>query len=195
MISRVNQVVSTWVGLFVSHRSARNVVWNLLGGVSTGVMIVLATPVYVSRLGLEGYGIVGLWLVMQVMIGLLDMGMGASVVRALAGAPAGPEGDEFKRDLVRTLEAFYWTVAAGVALVFALASNWIGAHWLKSTTLSSASVTHALQLMAIALGFQFASVLYTNGLAGLVRLESVLSSVLWHYCCTTCAMSRNMHPS
>ena len=167
MISRVNRVVSTWAGLFVSHRSARNVVWNLLGGVSAGAMIVVATPVYVSRLGLEGYGIVGLWLVMQVMIGLLDMGMGASVVRALAGAPAGPKGDEFKRDLVRTLEAFYWTVAAGFALVFALASNWIGAHWLKSITLSSASVTHALQLMAIALGFQFASVLYTNGLAGL----------------------------
>lgn len=167
VISRVKQVVSGSVALFASHRSARNVVWNLLGGVATGAMIILATPVYVSRLGLEGYGIVGLWLVMQVMIGLLDMGMGASVVRALAGATAGADGEEFKRDLVRTLEAFYWSIAVAFALVFAIASNWIGAHWLKATTLSSASVTHALQLMAIALGFQFATVLYTNGLAGL----------------------------
>jgi O-antigen/teichoic acid export membrane protein len=130
-------------------------------------MTVLATPVYVSRLGLEGYGIVGLWLVMQVMIALLDMGMGASVVRSFATAQAGEKGGEFRRDLLRTLEAFYWIVAAALALVFAVGAGWIGSHWLKATVLSGQSIAHALQLMGIALGFQFASVLYTNGLTGL----------------------------
>src|SRR3954469_25349223 len=111
MISRLRRFASTPAALFASQRSARNVVWNLLGGVSTGVMTIPATPVYVARLGLEGYGIVGLWLVMQVMIGLLDMGMGASVVRSFATARQGPEGDGYRRDLLRTLEAFYWLAA------------------------------------------------------------------------------------
>jgi O-antigen/teichoic acid export membrane protein len=166
-MARVKRFVSTSAAYFASQRSARNVVWNLLGGVSAGVMTILATPVYVSRLGLAGYAIIGLWLVMQVMIGLLDMGMGASVVRSFAGALSGRDGDEFRRDLLRTLEYIYWIVAVVLAVILALAANWIGTHWLKSTGLSNASVTHALQLMGIALGFQFASVLYTNGLTGL----------------------------
>lgn len=163
----MKRLVSYLTGLFASQRSARNVVWNLLGGLSLGAMTILATPVYVSRLGLEGYGIVGLWLVMQVMIALLDMGMGASVVRSFAAAAAGEEGDEFRRDLLRTLEVFYCVIAVALALAFVLAASWIGTHWLKASTLPSGSLTHALQLMGIALGFQFASVLYTNGLTGL----------------------------
>lgn len=167
MISRLRHSVLNATALFAAHRSARNVVWNLLGGMSLGVMTVLATPVYVTRLGLEGYAVVGLWLVMQVMIGLLDMGMGASVVRSFAGAQSGSEGAAYRRDLLRTLEVFYWIVALALAVVFAFTAEWTGTHWLKTTTLSGVAVTHALQLMGIALGFQFVSVLYTNGLSGL----------------------------
>lgn len=130
-------------------------------------MTVLATPVYVSRLGLSGYGIVGLWLLMQVMISLLDMGMGASVVRSYAAAPAGDDGDEYRRDLLRTLEVFYWIIAAALVVAVALSAGWIGTQWLKASALPGASLVRALQLMGIALGFQFASVLYTNGLTGL----------------------------
>ena len=150
-----------------SSRSGRNVTWNVLGGAWAGVLVVLATPFYVSRLGLEGYGLVGLWLVMQVMMGLLDVGMGATVVKAFAGSRPDNEGHEFRRDLLRTLELFYWGVALVFAVALALTSSWIGEHWLKSHALSSASVSDALRLIAIALGFQFPSSLYANGLAGL----------------------------
>jgi O-antigen/teichoic acid export membrane protein len=139
----------------------------VLGGAWAGVLVVLATPFYVSRLGLEGYGLVGLWLVMQVMMGLLDVGMGATVVKAFAGSLPDNEGHEFKRDLLRTLEVFYWGVALVLSAALVLASGWIGEYWLKPHALASASVSDALRLMAIALGFQFPSSLYANGLAGL----------------------------
>ena len=138
-----------------------------MGGVFAGALVVLVTPFYVSRLGLEGYGLVGLWLVMQVMMGLLDIGMGATVVKLFAGARPDPDGHAFKRDLLRTLEVFYWSVALALSVVLVIASRWIGDHWLTLHELSSASVGHAIQLMAIALGFQFPSTLYANGLAGL----------------------------
>jgi len=152
---------------FFNSRSARNVAWNVLGGVWAGVLVVLATPVYVSRLGLEGYGIVGLWLVMQVMLGLLDVGMGATVVKAYAGSRPDQEGHAFKRDLLRTLEVLYWSVALVLAVLLVLASGWIGQHWLKAHELSTTTVSRALQLIAVALGFQFPVSLYANGLAGL----------------------------
>jgi len=143
------------------------VAWNVIGGAWAGVLVVLSTPFYVSRLGLEGYGLVGVWLVMQVMMGLLDVGMGATVVKEFAGSRPHNAGHEFKRDLLRTLEVFYWGVALALSVALGLTSGWIGAHWLKSHALPSASVSDALRLMAIALGLQFPSSLYANGLAGL----------------------------
>jgi O-antigen/teichoic acid export membrane protein len=167
MMRSLRQLIETASAVVGTSRSARNVVWNVFGGAWAGALIVLATPFYVSRLGLEGYGIVGLWLVMQVMMGLLDVGMGATVVKAFAGSPADHAGHAFKRDLLKTLELLYWSVALALSVVLVLASDWIGAHWLQSHALSTATVSHALQLIAIALGFQFPGGLYANGLAGL----------------------------
>ncbi len=148
-------------------RTARNVAWNALGGASNGVLTVLVTPLFVARLGLDGYGIIGFWLVMQAMLGLLDLGMGAAVVRTLAVTPPGPEGAATKRDLVRTLELGYALVAAVLAVGLALAAEWMAHRWLRASSLPLATVTSAVQLMALSLGLQFPSALYLNGLSGL----------------------------
>lgn len=150
-----------------SNRAARNVMWNLFGGAWVGVLIVVATPWYVSLLGLEGYAIVGLWFVMQVMMGLLDIGMGAALVREFADSRRDRNGLEFKRNLLRTLEIVYWAIAGLLALVLVLAAGWLGDHWLQSHSLPIVSIGNAIQLMAIALGFQFPCGLYSNGLAGM----------------------------
>ena len=84
--------------LFSSNRASRNVIWNLIGGAWTGVLIVVATPWYVSILGLEGYAIVGLWFVMQVMMGLFDIGMGAALLREFADSRRDSNDHELKRN-------------------------------------------------------------------------------------------------
>jgi O-antigen/teichoic acid export membrane protein len=156
-----------WTALRDTSRSLKNVMWNLVGGVWLGLLIVVATPWYVSRLGLEGYGIYGLWLMMQVMMGLLDAGMGATVIREFADAAPDPAAQQRKRDLFRTLETVYWGAAAAVTVGLVLAAGWIGARWLKTDTLPPAHVATAIRLMAIALGLQFPGGLYSSGLAGL----------------------------
>ncbi len=167
MLKRINEMAQGLTVLLSSKRSLKNVMWNMIGGAWTGVLIVLATPWFVSRLSLEGYGIVGIWLMMQVMMGLLDMGMGATLVRAFADSRRDRNGLEFKRDLLRTLEIVYWAIAALVVLALVLAAGWVGDHWLKSNTLPRASIGNALRTMAIALGLQFPYALYSNGLVGL----------------------------
>jgi O-antigen/teichoic acid export membrane protein len=167
MLKKFSDIARNLTALFTSNPSAKNVIWNLAGGAWAGVLIVLATPWYVSLLGLEGYGILGLWLMMQVMMGLLDVGMGATLVREFADSRSDRNGLAFKRDLLRTLEIVYWLIAALLVIVLVSLAGWAGDHWLKSTTLSNASIGDALRLMAIALGFQFPYALYSNGMAGL----------------------------
>jgi len=145
----------------------RNVLWNMLGGIWAGMLVVLVTPWYLARLGLEGYGIVGLWLMLQVMMGLLDVGLGATLVREFADASEKQGGPERRRDVLRTLEVVYWSIAALLTLALALAAGWIGDSWLKPSALPRDSVANAFRLMALALGLQFPYALYSSGLAGL----------------------------
>lgn len=167
MLKRINRMAQSLTVLLSSSRPLKNVMWNLFGGAWVGVLIVISTPWYVSLLGLEGYGILGLWLMMQVMMGLLDIGMGATLVREFADSRQDRDALEFKRDLLRTLEIVYWVVAALLAMALVLSAGWISAYWLKSQTLPNASIINAIRLMAIALGLQFPYALYMNGLAGL----------------------------
>lgn len=158
-----------------SSRSLKNVMWNLVGGVWQGLLIVGITPWYVSRLGMEGYGIYGLWLVMQVMLGLLDLGIGASVIKEFADSRADRHEVERRRDLLRTLETVYWGAAILVSAVLVVAAGWIGARWLKTDTLPRGYVADAIRLMAIALGLQFPATLYASGLAGLQEQRRMIA--------------------
>lgn len=167
MLKRVVETVRGLIGLLSSSRSMKNVIWNLIGGLWAGMLVVLATPWYVSRLGLEGYGILGIWLVMQVMMGLLDLGMGPSLVREFADPRQDHEGLARKRDLLRTLEIVQWAIAALLILALVSVAGWAGDHWLRSQTLSRDTIGNALRLMGIALALQFPCALYSNGLSGL----------------------------
>jgi len=104
---------------------------------------------------------------MQVMLAVLDMGLGATVVKAFAGSAAGAGGQTYRRDLLRTFETFYWGVAGVLGLALVVGSGWIGSHWLRTQDLAPATVGRALRLMALALALQFPATLYSNGLAGL----------------------------
>jgi O-antigen/teichoic acid export membrane protein len=147
--------------------NSKNVFWNLVGGAWTGLLVVLATPWYLSKLGLSGYGVVGLWLLLQVMIGLLDVGIGASLIKGLASAPQGTAGTATRRDLLRTLEVVYWGIAFALMLVLVVSSDWTAQRWLNAGALPVDSLSTAMLLMAVSLGLQFPCALYMNGLAGL----------------------------
>lgn len=145
----------------------RNVLLNLVGGAWSGLLVVISTPWYVAKLGLAGYGIVGLWLMLQVMMGLLDMGIGASLTKGLASAPPGSAGSEVRRDLLRTLEVLYWGIASALTLALAVSSGWIALRWLNPSALPADTLATAMLMMAVSLGLQFPCALYMNGLAGL----------------------------
>ncbi|HYC49943.1 MAG TPA: hypothetical protein VEB19_02420, partial [Gemmatimonadaceae bacterium] len=150
-------------------RAGRNVFWNLMGGIWMAALTVAATPILVSRLGLDGYGIVGLWLALQGMLQLLDVGMGATVVRSFAARSGTESGAEFRQDLLRTLEVIYWIVAIALAVILAaLVSRAVG-RWVGTRSPAPGDSGDAFVFMALALSIQFPSLLYMSGLAGLQR--------------------------
>lgn len=151
------------------NRSVRNTFWTMLAGVWAGVLIVCATPWFVARLGMEGYGLLGLWLMMQVMMGLLDFGLGSALTKEFADPRTDTEILDYKRDLLLTLERVYWGIAGFMVLALVLAAGWIAAHWLHAHNSPTSYLAAAIRLMAVALGIQFPTTLYLNGLSGLQK--------------------------
>ena len=149
--------------------SLKNVFWNFMGVLSSGVLIIAITPVYIKHLGLERYGILSLWLMLQVLMGVLDLGFGATLLKELAKTHKEISEKVYERDLLKTLEFFYWLLSILIMCLLLLTSSWISSHWLKSETLNPSDVSDTLLLMAFSLGVQFPFSLYSNGLSGLQK--------------------------
>ena len=141
----------------------------MVGGAWNGLLIVSATPWYVALLTLEGYGLLGFWLLMQIVLSLFDLGLGATAVREFAEERAQQDGEGARRDLLRTLEYVYWPVAAFLTLAILVSADWIATDWLQLHVFSTSDVASAISWMAVALGLQYPNALYSSGLAGLQR--------------------------
>ena len=59
----------------------KNVSWNLFSAIWMAVMVVIVTPVYISILGFNLYGIIGIWLVVQTIMNFFDFGLGVALMK------------------------------------------------------------------------------------------------------------------
>lgn len=150
-------------------RLERNTFANLFGAAWSAAVGVLCVPVYLWLMGAEGYGLVGLFVMLQSVFVVLDLGMGATLSRELARLNHGGGEARTQRDLVYTLQIVYWLMALLVGItVFALAPA-VASHWVRPQSLSPESVTTCVRLMGAAMALQFPFGFYQGGLLGLQR--------------------------
>jgi O-antigen/teichoic acid export membrane protein len=158
----------------------RNVVANYLGQGWRALMGLAFVPLYIKYLGIESYGLIGLFAILQAWLELLDLGMRPALGREMARFTAGAHDADSIRDLLRTVEV----IATGIATVLALGiwagSRWIASDWLSSHNLPTDMVARAIALMGAVVGLRFIEALYVSSLVGLQRqeLESVVTSTL-----------------
>jgi O-antigen/teichoic acid export membrane protein len=148
-------------------RVRRNILANLVGSGWSAVMAIAFVPIYIRLMGVESYGLVGVYITVQAVLVLLDLGLSATASRELARL--GPEsiGTEGAR-LVRTLETVFWGSAAGIAVLAWILAP-LASAWLRPEQLDSRSVLLAAGLMGLAVAAQWPTTLYTGSLMGLQR--------------------------
>jgi O-antigen/teichoic acid export membrane protein len=150
-------------------RLERNTFANLFGAAWSAVVGVLCVPVYLRLLGAESYGLVGLFVTLQSVFIVLDLGIGATVSRELARLGARGGEARTQRDLVFTLQSVYWLIALLVGVsVFALAPA-VASYWVRPQSLSPETVTTCVRMMGAAMALQFPFGFYQGGLLGLQR--------------------------
>lgn len=146
-----------------------NILANAAGRLWGILSVYIFIPFYIKLLGLEAYGLVGFYAVMQGVLIIADAGFTATLNRELARLSAIPGKEQECRNLVRTIELIYWVLAAlvGGGLHLILDSTLV--HWVNPGNLPPAQVRQMLSLMIVAVVVQLPGSLYLGGLLGLER--------------------------
>lgn len=130
-------------------------------------------PLYIKYIGIEAYGLIGFYAVLQVWLTLFDMGISQTLNREMARFTAGAHTPQSIHDLLRSLE----TISIGLAviiftLVWAL-SSYIATHWLHAQNLTNNDITDAVVLMGLVIAFRFIEGIYKGALLGLQKQIAV----------------------
>lgn len=130
---------------------------------------ILVVPIYVRILGIESYGLIGLFASLQVLISFLDFGLGTTLIREFGRLGGSADGRQEMRDIARTCEIVYLVVGCLIGVCLALIAPWLLDHWLTLDQLDRDEAARALVWGAIALAVQWPVTLYGSGLEGLQR--------------------------
>lgn len=146
-----------------------NLIANFLGQAWVGLMGIAFVPLYIKYMGIEAYGLIGLFAVLQAWLSLLDMGLTPTLGREMARFTGGSQTSEQIRDLLRSVEM----VAAFMALLISgglwTASGWLASEWLHSENLPAEEVSHAFAIMGIVTALRFVEGVHRSSLVGLQR--------------------------
>jgi O-antigen/teichoic acid export membrane protein len=129
----------------------------------------LFIPLYVRFLGIEAFGLVGLYVTLQSVLAVVDFGVSPTVNRELARFVSRPGEPSAPRDLVRSFEAPYWTLGVLLGGTLAAVSPLLASHWIASHRLDAEEVRRAFVIMGLATALQWPLTLYQGGLMGLQR--------------------------
>ncbi|MCA1959712.1 MAG: oligosaccharide flippase family protein [Desulfomonile sp.] len=146
-----------------------NIAANYAGHIWTSIMGFVFAPLYIKFMGVESYGLVGLSAALSALFMILDLGLGATIVRESARLATGDDAGKRLADLVRTLELVYGLAAVAIGVSVVSASGWIARHWVNPGQLSEEVVTNALVIIGLSLAARWPSTLYSGGLIGLQK--------------------------
>ncbi len=147
----------------------KNIAANFAGSIWQTLMGLLFIPLYIKFIGIESWGLIGIFATLQVMFGLLDMGLSSTLNREMARLSVLPRREQEMRNLVRTLEVIYWGIAIFVGIAVVSLSPFIAHHWIKAEQLSPKTIEQALLIMGSVIALRMPAGFYSGGLMGLQR--------------------------
>jgi len=147
----------------------KNITANFVGSIWQALMSLAFVPLYIKFIGIESYGLIGIFAALQVMIGLLDLGLSTTLNREMARLSVLPGREQEMRNLVRSLEIIYWSVAIFIGIIVMSISSFIAHHWVKAEQLSPQTIEKAFLIMGFAMALQWPASLYKGGIMGLQR--------------------------
>ena len=154
---------------------------NLWFGVSSAIwsaLVALAVvPFYLTYLGVESYGLIGIYSAAYALFSLLDVGLSPAINREVARCAAAGNMRP-ARELLHTLSIVYWSTAAVLVVVAISVMPLLGQRWLTTSTLPLETLGDAFMLIGLIVACRWPHGLYHGALIGAERMAVVSTTAM-----------------
>lgn len=157
-------------------RIKTNIIANILGRGWAVLSTVVFLPLYVKLIGVEAYGLVGIFASLQGVIAFTDMGLTATLNREMARLSSYDDAADEMGDTLWTIELIYALIILVVTATIYFSSGLLATQWINAKTLTVLTIRSSVELMSFTLAFQVAISLYQGGMIGLQR-QVMLNSI------------------
>jgi O-antigen/teichoic acid export membrane protein len=148
----------------------KNIFVSYVSQLYCALISIVMVPIYMRYMGVEAYGLVGFFIMLQMWFQLLDLGLTPTMAREAARFRGGALDATSLRRLLRALEGVFLGVGIMGSVALAAAADVIADSWLNVQQLSHNEVRQAIVLMALIIGLRWISGLYRGAISGFERL-------------------------
>ena len=150
-------------------RIRHNIIANFAGKSWINILGLLIVPFYIKYLGIESYGLIGIFMSMRSLISLLDMGLSTTLSKELSRLTSSPNSENEARNLLRTLEILFIFIGILIALLISILCDPIANNWINSSNLNPDLIKRCILAMGFSIAVSWPSSLYMGGMMGLQR--------------------------
>ena len=147
----------------------KNTIANYAGQGWNALMAVAFIPLYIEYLGIEAYGLIGFFLLMQTLIFIFDMGISATINREMARYTSGKKTPKSIVDLLRSFELIITFVAFLLGVIIWSISDWIALYWFSTKEIPLITVVQVVKISSLVLGLRLIETVYRSAIIGLQK--------------------------
>ena len=153
-----------------------NIFASFAGQFWTAILGIIFVPIYLHYIGVESYGLIGIFMSLQTFLNLLDFGISPTLSREMARLSASKENAQEMHDLRRTLQVPNWLSALSILIILCSLSPLVANYWVQPKELTVSTITYAFLLISFTTAIQFLSGFNAGGLIGLQK-QVLLNSI------------------
>ena len=150
-----------------SNSVLRNIIVNYASQIYVIVLGLAVVPLYLKYMGVEAFGLLGFFVMLQTWMTLFDFGLGPTLGREASKFKAGKISAGTLNLYVSILEKIFSVVGVFVVFVCWLAGDWVATVWLRLDTTHQADASRCIALVGFIFSLRLMSGVYRNGLLGL----------------------------
>lgn len=144
-----------------------NLLANYAGQFWVAAAAFLFVPLYIKYLGVEAYGVIGFFAVLQAGMSILDAGVAPALNREVALYAVGKSAGAPR--LIRSFEVLGFLCFLFFASFLYFISEWMSGGWLKSASVPEEQIKFSIAIMGGVIFLRFFEALYKSILVGFQR--------------------------